>query len=259
MDLGADQDIGGDRDGGAWGFVDSADPDFLPLTADASDRRRKFTGAAGIVFLESAEALVGFFVVAAHVVAHHAMGVDEVAERTDAGLHAIDPTAGDAIGSAVVEGWNHVVLQHVVKGFGFDLVLVGEVVVGLTVADGPSDGRRILRIFPDFIPPAVERTEIENAVGGGFHAAGAAGFIGTEWSIEPDVDTLHETTSDGHVVVFQENDATAEFGIASQLHDLADEFLAGIVGGMGFAGKDELHGTSRIAQESAQARQVTED
>ena len=60
--------------------------------------------------------------------------------------------------------------------------------------------------------------------------------------VEPDVDALHQVAGDVDVVVFDEDDAAGEARIVAQVGDLLDQLLAGLVGRMGLAGEDELHG-----------------
>ncbi len=83
--------------------------------------------------------------------------------------------------------------------------------------------------MPDLIPPAVEGAQVQHAVGGSFHAAGAAGLIRPQRRVQPHVDALHQVARDRHVVIFEEDDAPPELRIAADVRDLLDQFLARIV------------------------------
>ena len=47
--------------------------------------------------------------------------------------------------------------------------------------------RRDVRLRPGLVPPAVQRAQVQRAVGGGLHAAGAAGLHGAQGRVQPDV------------------------------------------------------------------------
>ena len=57
------------------------------------------------------------------------------------------------------------------------------------------------------------------------------------------------------VVVLEEHDARL---FARQADDSGDDVLAGLVGGVGLAGEENLHGSLRAAQQLGEARPVTE-
>jgi len=81
--------------------------------------------------------------------------------------------------------------------------------------------------FVGFVKPTVEHGEVEHAVHGGFHTAGAAGFFAAPWIVKPEVDALHQFAGHFHVVIFDEYDVLPEIGIARELDDFTDESFAG--------------------------------
>jgi hypothetical protein len=62
-----------------------------------------------------------------------------MAEISDRGFHSLDPAARQFVLAAVIEGRDHVAFKQVIKGLGFDLILVIGVVVNFAPPDGPSD------------------------------------------------------------------------------------------------------------------------
>ena len=100
-----------------------------------------------------------------------------------------------------------------------------------------------------FIPPAIQGAQIEDSIGERLHAAGAAGFIGPQRRIQPDIDSLNEIAGDAHVIIFQENQPAPELRLTGEADDLPDQFLAGIIVGMRLSGKNDLYGPIRIVQD----------
>ena len=144
--------------------------------------------------------------------------------------------------------------EEVVEGAALDFGFFFGVGVFFSVADGPADVGRV-----SFAPPAVEGAEVEGAVGGGFHAAGAGGFEGFAGGVEPDVGALGHVSGDVDVVVFEEDDAVAEGFFADEVDELFHEFFAGGVHGVGLAGEDDLDGMFGVGEEGLEALGVVED
>ena len=121
----------------------------------------------------------------------------------------------------------------------FAVAAVVDVHVGVCAAG--ADGEAIEAVV-GFGPPAVEDGEVETAVEDDLLSAGAGGFEGAAWVIEPDVDALYEMATYIDVVVFDEDELVGELVVAHHLSDLLQDLLAGFVERVGFAGEDELHG-----------------
>src|ERR1019366_1205333 len=260
-------DIGGaeprEVDGGAHGDGPAADQgttwsgsgvDKTYAVPDLADSGvpSSFFAAEGIVRLAHAQVDgVGRLVQLGHVLVDHAAAIEgggDVGERL---LDAAHPFAGCLI-AAFVEHGDDFVFEQRVDGASVECVLI--VGVGLAFSDGPAAGG-----FVGFVEPAVEDAEIEDAVDGGFHAAGAASLLAAAGIVEPDVDALDEFAGDLHVVVFHEDDVLPEIGIARKLHHLAYVGFARLIFGMGFAGDHDLHRHIGIQQDFLQALDVAEE
>ena len=77
--------------------------------------------------------------------------------------------------------------------------------------------------------------------------------------VEPEVHALHQQVGQVHVVVLEERDPALELGIAGELVDALEHFLARVVGRVGLAREDDLHRTPRVDQQAPQALEVAED
>ena len=86
-----------------------------------------------------------------------------------------------------------------------------------------------LRLVPRLDPPAIERAAIERAVGGGLHAAGAAGLVRALRRVQPDIDPLHQLARYPNVVPFEEEHPVPERPLPGHLRDPLDQQLAAIV------------------------------
>lgn len=172
------------------------------------------------------------------VVPDHAGGGEGVGAGGDSAFHDSDPLSGEALGVSVEEGGDDILLEDLVEGFGVSLVLLDDVFDGVAVSDGPSVG--VLAGLVGFVPPSVEDGGVGDAVGGGFHSAGAACFEGSAGVVEPHIDALDEFAAGFHVVVFKEEDFAFEGGFLGEFVDGLDEFLSGSVAVVGFAGEEDL-------------------
>jgi hypothetical protein len=62
-----------------------------------------------------------------------------MAEISDRDFHSLDPAARQFVFATVIEGRGHLAFKQVVKGLGFDLILVIGAVVNFDPSDRPSD------------------------------------------------------------------------------------------------------------------------
>jgi len=254
VDGGADAD--GCADGDGWPDVgeDFADADFVPSFAVSLDLCGEAACALGVVLSERLAEAVGLDVVVGGVVGDHAVGAEVRGECGDAAFHAGDPGLGYAGGGALVELWDDLAFEEVVEGAAFDGVGGGVVGVGLAVADGEAEFGVV-----GLVPPSVEDGAVEASVHGGLHAGGSGGFHAAAWGVEPDVAALDESAGDVHVVVFEEDDAAEVVAGLGELDELADEFLAGLVGGVAFAGDEELYWSVGVGEERFEAVLVSHE
>ena len=233
--------------------VDVVHVDLVPGAVDAGPVGGQVLGAGEVVGAELQVAGGRRHVQVLHVVADHAVGADERAERAQRLLHAGHP--GDRCERTrtfpVERG--ELGLQQVEEPVGLDLgaaVLVGH---RLGRADGPAvgaGGERVVVAGREALgPPAVEHRAVERAVEHGLHARGARGLHRPHRCVEPDVGALDEGPGEGHVVVLDEHEAVPHVGLVGERGDLADELLAQVVGGVGLAGEHELHGALGVEHE----------
>src|ERR1017187_9729286 len=211
-----------------------------------------FFAAEGIVRLAHAQVDgVGRFVQLGHVLVDHTAAIEGGGNAGEGLLAAAHPFAWGLV-AAFVEHGDDFVFEQRVDGAGVEGVLI--VGIDLAFSDGPAAGGLV-----GFVEPAVEDAEIEDAVDGGFHAAGSASLLAASGIIEPDVDALDEFAGDLHVVVFHEDDVLPEIGIARELHHLADVGLARLIFGMGLASDHDLHRHIGVQQDALQALDVAEE
>src|SRR5262249_27090864 len=76
--------------------------------------------------------------------------------------------------------------------------------------------------------------------------------------IEPEVYALNEFARDLDFVVLEKDDVLPEIGVAGKLDDFANEALAGLIFGVGFAGDDDLHRHVLVQQDALEAFYVAE-
>ena len=185
---------------------------------------------------------------------HHPVGVEDRGQIEQGLFHAGDPAPGKSLFVAVVEDWNHLGFEQVVESVRLHLILVVDVFVLLTPADGPARVQ-LTRLGP----PAVLNADVERPVEGGLHARGAAGLLGTAGVVKPDIAALDQKAGDVHIVVLEEEDAAGKRLLAGQVNDLADQLLAGIVVRMGLAGEEDLYRPVAVGEEGGQTLEVAED
>ncbi|MCK7527457.1 MAG: hypothetical protein MZV64_62555 [Ignavibacteriales bacterium] len=120
--------------------------------------------------------------------------------------------------------------------------------VFLILANGPA-----VFTVVGFAPPAIQNGEVQRAVDGRLHAGCAAGFQRTTGRVQPHIHTLDQVTRKVHVVIFDEDQASARFSAFDGAIDLLDELLAGFISRMRLARKDDLHRHVRAVDDMQQA------
>src|SRR5581483_9137 len=130
------------------------------------------------------------------------------------------------------------VFQYGIDGASVDLVLVLR--IRLAIADRPPAGELV-----GLVKPAIENTQVEDAVDPGFHAAGTARFLAAARSIKPEIYSLDQFAADPQTVILDEYNMAGELRIARELHDFANQHLAGMIFGVSFSGNEDLHGPVR--------------
>ncbi len=110
-----------------------------------------------------------------------------------------------------------------------------------------------------FSPPAIQHREVECAVHGSFHAAGAGGFTRAARGVEPDVNALHQVACHVHIVIIQEYKASAIASVFDFAVDLLDQEFSGFISRMRFAGKNDLDRLAGIRDNPQQAVVIPEE
>src|SRR6185436_2359853 len=77
--------------------------------------------------------------------------------------------------------------------------------------------------------------------------------------IDPEIDARDHALRQVQLVILEESDAALEGRILRGLEDALEHSLAGIVRGMRLPGKDDLHGTAWIGEQTAQAVRIAEE
>ena len=152
-----------------------------------------------------------------------------------------------------IERRHNLVFDNFVDGFGVQLILINGIVVGLFLFQSPAGPFAVA-----LGPPAVEHTQIQNAVHNGFFAARAGSFQRPGGRIDPHVHALHQVAGHIHVVVFDKDDFTAKFTPARHVQNLFYQILTRFVGRVRLAGKDKLHGAAALTHNFGQAFQVAQ-
>ena len=84
----------------------------------------------------------------------------------------------------------------------------------------------------------------------------SSGFRGI---VQPDVAALDQKVGDVQVVVLDEGDAPGKDRVERATENALQVVLAGVVGRMGLAGKDDLHRPARRVQDASQPIGIAED
>ena len=137
------------------------------------------------------------------------------------------------------------VLDQLVQRGGLQLVAP----VGRGQAVGGRDRPAVLAVVP-LVPPAVADRQVQPAVQRRLHPGGAARLQRPQRVVHPHVAALHHELPERHVVVRQEHDPVPDvLGVVGEPHDVLDQPLAALVGGVRLARDDDLHGPLGVQQE----------
>src|SRR3972149_11798081 len=84
------------------------------------------------------------------------------------------------------------------------------------------------------------------------------GLVRTARRIQPDVDPLGKVPRDVDVVILEEGDSVPDAWIPRKMDDRLDDFLAGMVLGVGLPGEEDLDGAIRVREEPDEPLRLTE-
>ena len=170
-------------------------------------------------------------------------------------LHGLHPTFAVTLRSAaaVVER-NDFVFEQAVDGSSIEFVLLTLVLVSAHIGECPTSTFAIA-----FIPPTIEYREVHNTIHQSLFTRRTRSFERTCWSVHPDVYTTHETTSQLHVVVVEEDNLTNELRTLRDVVNVLDEALTSTVSRVSLTCKEELYRVVRIVDNLCQTIEVREE
>src|SRR5262245_8338205 len=97
------------------------------------------------------------------------------------------------------------------------------------------------------------------AVDGRFHSTRPARLHRFARIVKPDIASLDEETSDMKIIVVNERNTSCELRMRRVTIDSLDASFARLVGGMGFACKDELDGPAEYIQKTCETVLIVKD
>ena len=109
-----------------------------------------------------------------------------------------------------------------------------------------------------FKPPSVEYREVQYTIHQRFLTRCTGCFERTGRSIQPDINSGHQTTGQLHIVVFKEDDLTQEFRTLRDLNDSLDQSLTCTIVRVSLTCEEELYRIIRIVNDLRQAFQIGE-
>src|SRR5581483_10514849 len=175
---------------------------------------------------------------ARRVILYHAFHAEFGSAGANGLFHQRNPGMGNAIGTAFIIGWDNFMFQYGIEREAICFGLRFCIVIFAFFTNGPP-----IFAIETLVPPAIKNAAIGLTVERGFLSAGAAGLVWSNGIIEPEVGAGYQVTRHINVVVFQENDLTAQSVSAREAIDLFDQALAGFIGRMRFTSKDDLYWT----------------
>ena len=150
-------------------------------------------------------------------------------------------------GHSILPGIEHghdLLLNNIIDHLGIQFILELLVSIGPRFLQSPSGFGLV-----SFGPPAVQDAEVQHSVHQGFFTTCAGCFERPCRGVQPYIHTLDQFTGHFYIVVFNEEYLADHFLAFAQLDDALDQVLAGMVGRMGLACKDDLQGAFLIIQE----------
>ena len=105
-----------------------------------------------------------------------------------------------------------------------------------------------------FTPPTILHAHINATVKCNFHATGAGCLPWTSGIIEPEIHPLGEMRPLPHIIVFQVDQTETTFIPLGSVNDILNYFLASLILGVRFAGKDKLNSVAGEVQQPLHVR-----
>ena len=229
--------------------------EVLPLAADALLPSGNLAGELEIVSPETLGADGLGSVILVDVVGQHTVRREIAGYLGNGILDVFDPAGRQTRGFVdIIVCRDDLVLKDIVNGRGIQVVLEALVVVGTLLRQSPA-GARLVALDP----PPVENGEMHHAVHRSLLTGSSGSLLGTRRVVEPHIHALDHTLCKRDVIAGHEDDLADEAVLLGDLDDLLDEVLAGLVGGMGLSGEDELYRTVGVVDDGVEPVQVGEE
>ena len=171
----------------------------------------------------------------------------------DAVLDNANPSFAVALGVPVVIKRHNLVFEQTIDGSSIQLVLIFLIGICALVGQRPTCTLAIA-----FIPPAVHDRKIHNAVHQCFLARRTACLERSCRRVHPDVHATHQTASQLHVVILEEDNLAQELRALADFVDVLNEALTCAVCRMSLSCVEELHGVLRVIDYLLQTLQICE-
>src|SRR5260370_10602156 len=136
---------------------------------------------------------------------YHATHTESRSGGSNSLLHVGNPTMRNTIVPVIVVGWNNLLLEQCIQGETIGLVLHVLVMIFAFLANRPA----VLAVIA-LGPPTIENTAIRLPIERRFLAAGSASLVRTNGVVQPEIRARNQVASHCYIVVFQENDFSAE-------------------------------------------------
>ena len=227
------------------------DRDISPRMVNSGFPFSQHSGSRAIILRKISRSRMRLQVEPLGIFLHHAVGIELWTQHAHGIFHPGNPASGHPIHTAIIKKRHGFFLENIVNRPRFNLVLIRRIVVFFAVSNLPAQFR-LMR----FCPPAIEHTEIQRAIGNGFHATGTARFLGSHRRIQPDIDPLHEITRHTHIVILDKNQTAMEILALRKTENFLDKFFPRMVLRVRFARKNNLNRTFLIAQNAREPFEI---
>ena len=126
--------------------------------------------------------------------------------------------------------------EYVVDVFSITLI----VSIVLCISYGPTIHSVNARLWP----PTIEDGAVWDTIHGCFHAGCSRRFHGTNWIVEPYVNTTCHHQSGVHIVIFDESNRNFVSDLFGRIEDISNQLFSSLISWMCFSREDKLNFSS---------------
>ena len=185
------------------------------------------------------------------VIVHHTLGREARSDLRYGVLDILYPLRAITLTVTSVIQRNNLRLQHLIDGSSIQLVLVRLVLIRTMFGQGPT-----CTFYVTFVPPTVLHREVQHTVHLRFLAGCTGSLKRTGRRIQPDIHTTHQTFSQTHIVVLQEDNLTEELRHTTNLNNTLNQALSSAICRVSLTREQELNRIIRVVNQLIQALQV---